>query len=277
MKRIRWASLAARGDGCHVARSHYPPHRAPFGHGHDFAELCWIERGELVQDVPQRRDRLGPGGATLIRPDHIHTLSAGPRGVSLVNIAISAAHLGELEARYAGPGWPWHAAVDGGPAVHRMDAADLAEVTRRFESFARAGDDPLGRDAFLLDLLRRLRPGQHDPRWSDAPTWLAEALTRLAEPPLLGEGLAALPRLTGRSREHCSRTIRACCGRSAAEVVRDLRLEWAERALRLGQEPVGAIIEDCGYTNRTSFTRRFEERFGATPGAWRRQARLASG
>ena len=277
MRRIRWASLAPRPDGCHVARSHYTPGRNLGSHAHDFAEICWVEAGELVHDSPQRRDRMGPGAAVLIRPEHSHGLRGGPRGTRLVNIAIDAGMLARLEERYADAAWPWHAAADGGPRVATLSPADLAAVGRRFEDFARIDDDPLGRDAFLCDLLQRLRPERQVVRWPGAPPWLADALAACAEPPHLAEGLPALARFAGRSREHCARVMRRDCGISPSAAIRDLRLRHAERELSLGEATVSTIAAQCGYANRTRFTHLFEQRYGCTPGVYRRRARLASG
>jgi AraC family cel operon transcriptional repressor len=277
MTQIRWQSLAPRPDGCHVARSHYAPNRSMGSHGHDFAEICWIEAGELIHDSPQRRDRLTPGGVVLIRPEHHHGLRAGPHGTRLVNIAISAGMLASLEARYGGKAWPWFPSADGGPQVRQLSTADLTAIGRRFDTFARGGEDPLARDAFLCDLLQRLCPRDHENPWNAAPPWLAQALAHCAEPPLLAEGLPALVRLTGRSREHVSRVLRQTCGLSPSAALRELRLRHAERELSLGQSTVGAIAASCGYANRSRFTRLFEQRWGCSPGAYRRRARLASG
>lgn len=266
-----------RPDGCHVARSWYQPSGFHGSHGHDFAEVCWVERGELVHDTPQRRDRMGPGATVLIRPEHHHTLRGGPDGTQLVNIALSADSLAELEARYASPRWPWAAAEDGGPRVAALSPADLTAVTRRFERFAASDADPLVRDAFLCDLLQRLQPPAETSPWPDAPPWLGEALAACAEPPHLSEGLPALVRLAGRSREHCARSLRASCGISPSEALRELRLRHAERELSLGERSVAEIAARCGYANRTRFTQLFEQRYGCTPGAYRRRARLASG
>jgi AraC family cel operon transcriptional repressor len=171
-------------------------------HGHDFAEICWVESGVVVHDTPRGSRRLAVGEAVLVRPGQHHAL----RGQGfIVNVAVSAATLADLEARYGeASGWPWHAADE--PATARLDAADLAELARRVDALHAGPGDRLAREAFLIDLLARLRP-RGTGLWTDAPAWLAVALERLAEPPHLGQGLPVLVRLTGRSREHLSRTI----------------------------------------------------------------------
>lgn len=71
--------------------------------------------------------------------------------------------------------------------------------------------------------------------------------------------------LTGLFAEH---------GTSPSECIRDRRLEAARAALvdpRLGTRTVAAIAAQCGFSDRTTFTRAFSRRYGVTPGGFRSQ------
>ncbi|MDA3961057.1 MAG: AraC family transcriptional regulator [Planctomycetota bacterium] len=276
MDLIRWAHLAPRADGCHVARSHYRPGSVLAMHDHDFAELSWIERGSLIHETPRQRRELTAGAALLVRPGHCHGLRGGSGGGRLVNIAISTTMLGELESRYAGdPAWPWASSDD--ITLFQLGPADLAAISSGFERFARTGDQPLLRDAFICDCLARLRGDDSDELWHGAPPWLAQACAACTRPPRLADGPAALAQLTGRSREHIARSLRQHCGLSPRELFVELRLRYATERLALGNEDITTIAQHCGTGNRSHFTTSFKHRYGCTPGAYRRRSRLASG
>lgn len=272
---ILWAGLKPLTAGCNLVRASYRVgHSVPM-HGHDFAEVCWVESGQIREDTPRSHRLLATGDAILVSPGQHHALrQAGSGPATIVNLALSAGMLAELAARYDPAAWPWTPGDE--PTRRHLEPGDLAELARRVDALRSGPGDRLAREAFLVDLADRLRsrgtsvvPG--------APPWLAAALVRLAEPPLLAEGLPALARLCGRSREHVSRSLRAATGRRAIDLLTDLRLNWAERRLALSDDPVGTIAGACGFAGRARFHRLFRAHAGTTPLAYRRACRGAVG
>ena len=272
---LRWRDLAPLRAGLHLARSVYAPHARSAGHGHDFAEICWVERGRVLHEDDGGRRILERGDAVLIEPGHCHALGGAGGGGVLVNIAFPARRLDDLRTRWGDALWP----ASPRPTARCLDDPALADLARRCNDLLLlppGGGDPLNADLLLGLALDHLRPPPTR-AWPDLPDWLAEALEALAQPPLLAEGLAALPRLTGRSREHISRAIRQGCGRSATAMLQDLRLGWAERRLLASEDSVAAIGRACGFDGRAHFHRLFAARFGQPPGAYRRRARRTLG
>jgi len=273
MRLLRFADLSPLSAGCHVARSFYHPGHASGRHHHDFAEAMWIEVGAVRHDTGRSVRLLTAGDVVLVRPWHQHDIRGidGQVGV-IVNVAFQASALQSLERRYN--------CVDlwgdeDEPRVQRISAEDVAALGRRIETLRTGPDDELARDAFLTTLLDRLRPRQAD-LWRNAPAWLAGPLARCAEPPLLGEGLAALVRLSKRSREHISRSIRASTGDTPTALLTEMRLRWAERQLALTDLPIGGIASACGI-GRARLHRLFAARHGRGPRAYRLACRGAVG
>lgn len=273
MSTLRYTRLAPITGGCHVARSFYHPGDVSAAHDHDFAEAMWVEIGAVRHDSGRSVRLLTAGDLLLVRPRHHHRLS----GVSdvigvVVNVAVPAAALAGLERRYRCAGL-WGAEVE--PRVHRLGSEDLAAFGRQAEALRLGPDDILARDAFLLGLLDRLRWRRGD-LWHAAPAWLAGAIARCAEPPLLVDGLAALVRLTGRPRNEVERAILATCRLNARSLFAELRLRWAERQLAMSDLPVEAVAAGCGI-GRDSLRRLFVGRHGRSPAAYREGCRRASG
>lgn len=273
MRSLRFADLSPLTAGCHVARSVFHPGQVCARHDHDFAEAMWVEMGAVRHESGRSVRLLTAGDIVLVRPRHRHEIHGveGTLGV-VVNVALPTATLAALERRYGGRAL-WGDGSE--PLVRHLGADGVALLGRRAEGLRNGPDDALARDAFLATLLDRLRPRQADP-WRTAPAWLAAALARCAEPPLLAEGLDALVRLTRRSREHIGRTVRASTGMSAQELLTAMRLRWAERQLALSDLPLAEIAAGCGI-GRATLQRLFLARHGRTPRAHRLACRAAVG
>lgn len=211
--------------------------------------------------------RLSAGDVVCIRPDDIHASTPDSTDFTIVNLTFLPASVGELALRH-GDMWPWRS---GALPLHihlpprRMErlhawAADLA--TRRASR--------LDLEAFLLDLARMLAEGGGgaDP----LPRWLREALEALREPAQLAGGTVALARLAGRDPAHVNRVLRRCLGRTATDLVTELRLDRAAAELRLSDQPVADIAGLVGLANLSHFYERFRARFGVTPARYRQAA-----
>jgi AraC-like DNA-binding protein len=111
------------------------------------------------------------------------------------------------------------------------------------------------------------------PRESATPRWLFVARdylhAHLAEPVTLTK----LSQISGVHRVHFARTFRRVLGMTAAEYMRQLRLECGCRGLVETDQAIAEIALDCGYSSQAHFTRAFSSHFGATPAAYRRARR----
>jgi AraC family transcriptional activator of mtrCDE len=112
-----------------------------------------------------------------------------------------------------------------------------------------------------------------------------DGLLALAGNPRLGGALTAifndpghswtLPQLAGRcgmSRATFIRQFQQSLGRSAVELLTDVRMTAAVNALLATSSPVSAIGEDVGYQSEAAFQRAFKQHVGVTPAVYRRQA-----
>jgi len=131
---------------------------------------------------------------------------------------------------------------------------------------------PLAVESLCIDMLvsiSRLQRIRNEP----APVWLLRtvdyARARFLEQPSLRE----LGDVAGVSTEHFSREFRRIYGMSAAQYLRLLRLEWAAERLRKPDESLAEIASAAGFADQSHFTRRFKQKFGITPAAFRAASR----
>jgi AraC family transcriptional activator of mtrCDE len=63
-------------------------------------------------------------------------------------------------------------------------------------------------------------------------------------------------------------------GRSARDLLTDIRMTLAANELKKSSKPTGAVGDIVGYKSEAAFQRAFKSHMGVTPAQWRRAQRL---
>lgn len=120
---------------------------------------------------------------------------------------------------------------------------------------------------------------------NDAPTGLlslagnprlAPALAALFHEPARAWSLPELAKLCHMSRATLARQFQDRLGRSASELLTDIRMALAANELKKPSMSTGAVAESVGYQSEAAFQRAFKSHMGLTPAQWRK-AQAASG
>jgi AraC family transcriptional activator of mtrCDE len=101
---------------------------------------------------------------------------------------------------------------------------------------------------------------------------LAPALTAMFNEPAHPWTLPELAALCHMSRATFIRHFQERLGRSAADLLTEIRMTVAANALRHTDNSTGAIAELAGYQSEAAFQRSFKQYMGFTPAQWRKQA-----
>lgn len=101
---------------------------------------------------------------------------------------------------------------------------------------------------------------------------LAPALMAMFQRPAHPWTLPELADLCHMSRATLARHFKDRVGRSAADLLTDIRMTLAASQLRSGGTSTGAIADAVGYQSEAAFQRAFKQRMGVTPAVWRRAA-----
>jgi AraC family cel operon transcriptional repressor len=269
--RIPWTTEGRRGGPLHIARHRYGEGLGFGLHCHEFAEVFWLESGSLDHQVNDRIETLSVGDVACVRPDDIHCgISYGSASATWINVSFPLTLVGDLESRY-GPGeWPWAA---GGPSRSaRIGAAGLDRLRAWTQVLSMPSPRRLDLEGFLLELARLMCPAPHSSAPGGLPPWLAEALLVFADPVHLSGGVPRLAQLCGRSQAHLNRVVRSTKGRTATELVNDVRMDWAAEQLRLTDNSIAEVAAHCGLPNLGHFYRQFHAVFATTPHRYRRAA-----
>ena len=81
-----------------------------------------------------------------------------------------------------------------------------------------------------------------------------------------------LARLLSTNYQYVYAALRECTDTTPADYLNRLRIQYAAQLLEKSDEPIGLIIEQSGFTNRTTFARLFAAYYSMTPSEYRKIA-----
>jgi AraC family transcriptional regulator, activator of mtrCDE len=99
---------------------------------------------------------------------------------------------------------------------------------------------------------------------------LAPALAAMFQEPARAWTLPELARLCHMSRATLARNFQERLGRSASDLLTDIRMTLAANELRKSSASTAAVAEMAGYHSEAAFQRAFKQRMSVTPAQWRR-------
>jgi AraC family transcriptional activator of mtrCDE len=99
---------------------------------------------------------------------------------------------------------------------------------------------------------------------------LAPAVAAMFNEPARAWSLPDLARLCNMSRATLARQFQEKLGRSASDLLADIRMTLAANELRNSSLSTGAVAEAVGYQSEAAFQRAFKSHMGATPAQWRK-------
>jgi AraC family transcriptional regulator, activator of mtrCDE len=102
---------------------------------------------------------------------------------------------------------------------------------------------------------------------------LAPAVSAMFKDPGKAWTLPELAQLCNMSRATFMRHFEDAVGRTAHDLLTDIRMSLAAKALKNSSATTEAVAELVGYQSIAAFRRSFAQRMGVTPGEWRRASR----
>jgi AraC family transcriptional activator of mtrCDE len=105
---------------------------------------------------------------------------------------------------------------------------------------------------------------------------LAPALAALFNEPARAWSLPELARLCNMSRATLARQFQEKLGRSASDLLTDIRMTVAANELKKPSMSTGAVADAVGYQSEAAFQRAFKSRMGTTPAQWRKGQEVSS-
>ena len=253
-------------------------------HWHPQFEVIYIKKGRGVVSVNLTSYPVEAKCIVPVLPGELHAISAEP-GIPMEyeNIIFSLDLLDCTEGddwcrqvlkgiregrlifpRPICPGTPFHARL-----AAALDGAD--EVCERREE----GYPLLVKSQLFLFLhtLYIFRLPQPRSRPRDEVEKLKDVLQLVKERFSGSFSVAEAAAVAGYSPSHFMRMFRQATGRSFVEYLTNYRLDVAVHFLRETDDSITKIASECGFENESYFIRRFSQKYGVSPGRFRKRER----
>jgi AraC-like DNA-binding protein/quercetin dioxygenase-like cupin family protein len=277
VQRMLWRDLESRAD-YHAALFSGRVQSRVEPHTHDFFEMFFVLSGTGDHRLNGVAQILEAGDLVFLRPDDCHAITVRPGAdLEFVNVAFAAPaweRFAEL-AQLPGDAFAAHALA---PApVARVPNGSRAICAAHFQRALRAfhqGPSRLDLCAFWAQAMPYVIPAAGEEQAGDGglPGWLRAASLAMRDPENLRLGVPRFVDLGGVSAAHLSRTFRAHTGQTPTDYVTGLRLERAALLLATTTRNIAGIAEECGFETLSYFYRRFGQRYGLAPRAYRLRA-----
>lgn len=244
-------------------------------HDHDYYELFLVLDGVAHHVVNGRRFDLPVGSLVLVRPHDLHDYERAPGAAfGFVNLSFYP-ELFDRVAAFTGDGFPAEALRTAAqpPTVHLTGRAFRA-LKCQMEALCVLSDDRVSQLRFrmrtlLFDILTRYFGEYTADRTEPVPQWLAETCRKMQQDGNFRGGIARMAELSGKSREHLTRSIRRYYHQSASAFINEMRLTYFANMLRNSRYPILELCYDSGFQNVSWAYAQFRCKYGMTPKQYR--------
>jgi len=272
-ERLRWSSFTSATSPVYIADTFFTGPGRTASHCHDFFEFFLVVRGRIrhfrntmVETLPER-------SVCFVAPNDTHSFQndTGQQESGIINVAFPRIYMDqclrilgvEREAFLRGrmtllpaPSGVWQNLSSRVVWLQQEQGNRVAALEVAFKGL-------------LAGLVSELWLPTEDQGTVQGPEWLVRACNEMQQPENFSAGLRRFIRLSGKSQEHLTRTLRAMQGVSPTEYINKLRLQKAGEELLSTNKQVIAIAYDAGFENIPHFNQLFKRMFGVSPRAYR--------
>ena len=271
-----WRDLDSRAD-FHAALFSSRVQTRVEPHIHDFFEMFFVLSGSGDHRLNGSAFELTAGDLVFLRPDDCHAIAVRPgNSLEFVNIAFAAPAWARFAELAQLPGDAFTADGRATAPTARVAPDRQAACATLFQRTLRVfHQTPARLDlcAFWAQTVPYLLPaGGNQVDDSDLPGWLRAAALAMRDAENVRLGVPRLVDLSGVSAAHLSRTVRAHTGQTPTDFITGLRLERAALLLATTTQEIAGIAAECGFETLSYFYRRFGQRYGLPPRAYRLRA-----
>ena len=124
---------------------------------------------------------------------------------------------------------------------------------------------------FLINLLSILSFNQSHITMSKYPKWLTELLQLFNQSQFYTESISVTLSRFNYSQEYMCRVFKKYMGVTMTEYLNEVRLNFAQNQLKLTNNTIIFISQECGFSSVSYFTKIFKEKYGISPKKFRQQ------
>ena len=243
-------------------------------HNHNYYELFMVLKGDVCHIINNQEQFLKEGQLLFIRDFDIHDYkSADGNYFEFINLAFSKESLSELFS-YLGTGFPAETLLNAklppiitlSPSKKEELFFSLTELTQNMKNEIAATK----MRTLLCEIFTKYFMDFSEKK-TEIPFWLETTCAKMKKPQNFIAGTERMYELSGKSREHLSRSMKKYYGITISEFITGLRLEYSASLLLSSNLSATDICYECGFENISWFYKIFTDKYKTTPVKYRKK------
>lgn len=248
-----------------------------YPHYHDYYEIFITVSGIVTHWINEKECELPEGSLVFIRPHDVHGyLYKTPQSIktSYINLTFSKEMATQL-FNYLSDSFPCRELLEAesSPYIILSDIEKKKLIRQISELNTVNIQDKkalkLRAKVLLADIFARFFYSRDSEIHEDAPLWLSHLLRNMEYSENFTKNPEHMVFLSGKSREHLSRSMRKYLGITPSDYINGLRINYASNLLINTDSQIIDICYSCGFTNLTYFYRLFKKKYGVSPKQFR--------
>ena len=261
---------------CFMADTIFSDEKSSRPHTHDFYEFFIIREGKILHLLNDEPHTVSANMLCFIKPgDHHSFKKVGSQAARMTNMAFTPELYEEVMQFLYGPKWHAEMQVESEPMDVSESIGSLLEEMFEVMSMEQDQSSNYNQHARIKTLLASLfiylfSPAEENRH--DTPAWLETSMRAMERTGNFEQGIEYFIRISGKSQEHLTRSLRKYYGLSPTQFINQLRLQKTAHLLRSTNRAITGIIFDSGFNNISYFNRIFKERYSCSPREYRKQS-----
>ena len=245
-------------------------------HTHDYYEIFIMLDGNAMHKINGETVPLTTGDAVFVRASDTHDYCAVGVAFSFLNFTFTRETL-ECVFAFLGDGYPSAALMRSRlcPSVH-MTASQRTMLSREMEKItAISPEGTAERRTALRVLLIKLFSDVFSTFEGEAgqmPEWLSKLVITMQSDLSFTDGISRMVELSGKSREHLTRSVKKYLGKTPSEFINELRLNYIANMLRGSDRKILDIIMEAGFNSLSYASATFVREYGMSMSKYRERS-----
>lgn len=229
-------------------------------HGHDFFEIELILNGKGSYIIDGKQYEIKPHTLFLMNPSQIHSVDAD---MELINVM--------FQCEYDNAFFAFPLTSRTAPPVFHLEDEDYDLIYSLLQELVKVHKTDCQYGVLLLRcVLRKLIACLPESNEEIHPPYIQQTLLYMMENFRSGITLQSAAARLGLSKAYLSDCFSKQLGVNFKTYLDDLRFSYAKNLLAFTNIPIGEIHERSGFYDYANFTRRFKQKYGCSPGEYRK-------
>ena len=243
-------------------------------HYHNYYELFMILKGEACHIVNGKEQSLSEGQILFIRDFDVHEYkSVDGKYFEFVNLAFTKETFFSL-FEYLGDGFPMEKLLK----AQMPPMVNISQREKEILFYSLMGINQgankdivkLKARALIIKIFTEYFL-EYEEKKTVIPLWLEMTWEKMKNPKNFIAGVERMYQISGKSREHLSRSLRKYYNTTPSILISDLRLEHSVNLILTSNLSITEICYECGFENLSWFYKQFVKKFGLTPVEYRKK------